>query len=99
MKFGRGAALYEGDVESVEGTDGTAEQRRWRLTYHVKRPQELGGNLRGNCSGVSVTRSDTLVIHEEDGKRRFVASGTWTDCVTETRRGPGVPSSDPSDSQ
>lgn len=88
----RSLHLYEPEVDFDQpGTDhATGESRKWRLRFWVARPPECGGNRAGNCSDLTVTRSDTLIIHEEGGVRRYFAAGTWTEAMTETRRGPST---------
>lgn len=85
--FGRGASLYEDDVEewAAEVAEVTAKPR-FHLTFWVKRGQEHGGNLQGDCTGYELHRSGALTIFVEGGKRHVCAPGTWADCVTETKR-------------
>lgn len=59
-----------------------------RLYFHVKRPQEYGGNRHGHCRGIQFHRSGALIIYGDgDSTRTHMAHGTWFDLVTEPPRG------------
>lgn len=90
MRFGKGAALFEPDVLSIDGDDPTDfgdKPRKKRFSFHVSRPAPHS-NLRGECTGVQDTRSGTLIIFGVDGHKRIhVAAGTWSECNTEEIHG------------
>lgn len=89
----RSLSLYEPEVEYQESAEqlGAAQQAakvHHRLYFHVKRPQEFGGNRHGHCTGIQLHRSGMLIIHGDgDSTRTHLAHGTWFDLVTEPPRG------------
>lgn len=51
-----------------------------RFRYWIKRPQEHGGNLSGECWGITITRCGAVLVHGDHGRLRWYAPGTWLEC-------------------